>query len=192
VTGPDLVVLFGPPAVGKATVGRELAAQTGYKLFHNHMVLEPVHAVFDFGEGPFWTLVGEFRRRIFEEVARSDLSGLIFTYVWALDREEDRRELEGYLVPFGRTLAEVKFAELACPQAVRLDRNRHPDRLAAKPSKRNLVQSEGFLLRADREERLNTNGAFPWSDHFVRVDNEPLTPAEAATRIRVGLGLPLL
>jgi len=147
VTGPDLVVLFGPPAVGKATVGRALADQTGYKLFHNHLVLEPVHALFDFGEGPFWTLVGEFRRRIFEEAARSDLPGLIFTYVWALGRDEDRREIEGYLGPFGRRLDQVKFAELACPQALRLERNRHPDRLSPDEAAGRIREGLGLPLR---------------------------------------------
>jgi len=33
----QLVIIFGPPAVGKMTVGRALAERTGFKLFHNHM-----------------------------------------------------------------------------------------------------------------------------------------------------------
>ena len=37
-----LVCIFGPPAVGKMTVGRELSRQTGSKLLHNHMTIEPV------------------------------------------------------------------------------------------------------------------------------------------------------
>ncbi len=35
-----LVFIYGPPASGKLTVARELAALTGYKLFHNHLVVE--------------------------------------------------------------------------------------------------------------------------------------------------------
>jgi hypothetical protein len=35
----DLVFLYGPPAAGKFTVGRELAAITGFGLFHNHLTL---------------------------------------------------------------------------------------------------------------------------------------------------------
>jgi len=31
-----LVMLFGPPAAGKMTVGAEIARPTGYKLFHTH------------------------------------------------------------------------------------------------------------------------------------------------------------
>jgi len=32
----ELVVVFGPPAVGKMTVGREICLLTGFKFFHNH------------------------------------------------------------------------------------------------------------------------------------------------------------
>ena len=44
----DLVFLHGPPAVGKLTVATALAARTGLKLFHNHLVLDAITAVFDF------------------------------------------------------------------------------------------------------------------------------------------------
>ena len=37
-----LVILFGPPAVGKMAVGIELERQTGFRLFHNHMSVDPV------------------------------------------------------------------------------------------------------------------------------------------------------
>jgi len=34
-----LLVIFGPPSVGKMTVGREVAARSGFRLFHNHAIL---------------------------------------------------------------------------------------------------------------------------------------------------------
>ena len=43
------VLLFGPPAVGKMSVGRELEKITGLRLFHNHMTIELVVPFFDFG-----------------------------------------------------------------------------------------------------------------------------------------------
>ncbi len=76
-----LVIVFGPPAVGKMTVGYELAKLTGLKVFHNHMTIEIALNFFDFGQPEFHRLVNEFRKRIFEEVANSNLPGLIFTYV---------------------------------------------------------------------------------------------------------------
>ena len=35
-----LVIILGPHAVGKMTVGQELAKITGLRLFHNHMSIE--------------------------------------------------------------------------------------------------------------------------------------------------------
>ena len=48
-----LVVIFGPPAVGKMTVGFELAKLTGLKLFHNHLTIELVLNFFDFSTPQF-------------------------------------------------------------------------------------------------------------------------------------------
>ena len=59
-----LVVLFGPPAVGKMTVGLELQQLTGLRLFHNHMTVDLVLQFFPFGEPPFRRLVSEFRTRL--------------------------------------------------------------------------------------------------------------------------------
>jgi len=41
-----LVIIIGPHAVGKMTVGQELAKLTGLKLFHNHMSIELVRKFF--------------------------------------------------------------------------------------------------------------------------------------------------
>src|SRR2546423_7333193 len=86
---PVLVFIVGPPAVGKMTVGHELAVRTGLKLFHNHQTIDLALRFFPFGSPPFARLVNEFRRRILEEVASSDLPGLIFTFVWAFDLASD-------------------------------------------------------------------------------------------------------
>ena len=41
-----LVVLYGPPGVGKLTVGGELATLTGFRLFHNHLTVNLATAIF--------------------------------------------------------------------------------------------------------------------------------------------------
>ena len=41
-----LVWIIGDAAVGKMTVGQELMKQTGLRLFHNHMMIEPVLEIF--------------------------------------------------------------------------------------------------------------------------------------------------
>lgn len=55
----NLLLLFGPLAVGKMTVGQELAKLTGYKLLHNHMTIDLVAQILEFNSPPFWRLVGD-------------------------------------------------------------------------------------------------------------------------------------
>lgn len=43
-----LLVLIGPPAVGKMTVGQALEARLGYKLFHNHVSIDMVAPYFSY------------------------------------------------------------------------------------------------------------------------------------------------
>ena len=84
-----LVLLTGPQAIGKMTVGQELEKITKLKLFHNHMTIDLVSKFFDYGTEVGRKLVVDFRMKILEEVAKSDLDGIIFTCVMAYDIEED-------------------------------------------------------------------------------------------------------
>lgn len=57
----NLVVIYGPPASGKLTVAQELSAITGYKLFHNHLTVNAVAALFEFGTPEFTRLTQPMR-----------------------------------------------------------------------------------------------------------------------------------
>ncbi|MFE0148077.1 hypothetical protein ACFWY5_13100 [Nonomuraea sp. NPDC059007] len=187
---PTLLCIVGPPAVGKMTVGEEIAKRTGYKLFHNHLSIEPVLRFFDFGTEPFGRLVGEFRRRIFEEVAASSLPGLIFTYVCAFDVPEGQAELDGYTTPFRNNGSRILHLELSATQEVRLERNQGELRLAEKPSKRDLTQSRQLLLDADAQYRLNSNGEFDHRADYLSIDNTALSPEAVAARTIEHFDLP--
>lgn len=79
------VLITGPQAVGKVTVGQELAKITELKLFHNHMTIDLVSHFFDYDTKEEKRLLNLFRQEIFEEVANSNLYGMIFTYLWAFN-----------------------------------------------------------------------------------------------------------
>ena len=84
-----LVIISGPHAVGKMTVGQALAAQTGLKLFHNHMTIDVVSDLFENIPGERSRLTQLFREEIFKAFAPSDEYGMIFTYVWAFSEQAD-------------------------------------------------------------------------------------------------------
>ncbi len=184
------VIIFGPPAVGKMTVGHEIATRTGLKLFHNHHTIDLALRFFPYGTPPFQRLVGEFRRRIFEEVAASDLPGLIFTYVWAFDDPSDAAFVERLAAIFRERGRPVYFVELEASEAERLRRNESAFRLAEKPTKRDLDASRRHLLDAGRRYRLSSAAEFAGRRDYLRLDNETLSPEAAAERIIDAFGLP--
>lgn len=75
----DLIFLYGHPASGKLTIGRALAERTGYALFHNHLIVDAVGAIFPFGSAEFVRLREAFWLEAIETAARADRS-LIFTF----------------------------------------------------------------------------------------------------------------
>jgi hypothetical protein len=184
-----LVVLFGPPAVGKMAVGRELAGLTGLRLFHNHMAIEPALEVFPYGSGPFNKFVREFRDRVFREAAHSDMPGLIYTCMWDMDDAETREYIDEVVELFRKNGAPAHFVELSAPLEARLLRNRTELRLREKPSKRDVDASEARLL-ANERRRLNTSEDFFYPDRHLRLDTTSISAADAARRIAKELGLP--
>jgi hypothetical protein len=186
---PLLLFLVGPPAVGKMTVGHAIAERTGLRLFHNHHTIDLALRFFDFGTPAFRRLVGEFRRRIFEEVAASDLPGLVFTFVWAFDDPRDSAAVEAWADIFRERGGRVVFAELEATQAERLRRNETPFRLAEKPFKRDLAASRDRLVDDDLRYQLGSRGAFDERRDWFRLDTTALTADEAAERIVAHFGL---
>ena len=67
------IIITGPQAVGKMTVGQELTKITGLKLLHNHMTIEVVTKIFDYSKDAFRKLNESFRTQIFEEFANDPL-----------------------------------------------------------------------------------------------------------------------
>ncbi len=185
----ELVVLFGPPAVGKTTVGRAVCARSDFRLFHNHHTIEPLHEIFGQESPAFATLNAEFRRRVIEEAAAHDVR-LVFTTVWNLAGERDAAYVRGLLAPYPDRGLPVRFVELYADLATRLGRNAGPDRLDAKPSKRDLASSKAHVLEREAAFTMNTSAgtALPGQRvladfSHLRLDTTDLPPREAAARI---------
>src|SRR3989442_10339181 len=83
-----LVFIYGPPASGKLTVATELAKLTGFKLFHNHVSIQFVQSIFEFGTKTFWRLTNKYRLQMIEEGSKEGVD-TIFTFVYS--KGEDHR-----------------------------------------------------------------------------------------------------
>lgn len=186
---PILLFLIGPPAVGKTTVGVELARRTGLVLFHNHQLIELALRFSPQDTPQFQRLIDEFRRRIVEEVATSGLPGLIFTYIWAFDDTSGAARVETYASLSPTRDARVLFVELEAALTERLRRNETKLGSAGKPSKQDLAQSRRRLLDTDSHYRLNSAGRFDGRADYLRIDTTALSPETVVEQIIAAYGL---
>ena len=176
-----LLILIGNSSVGKMTVGQELCKITSFRLFHNHMMIEPVLEVFDAFRGD---VIQKLRSVIFEEFAKTDHYGLIFTFMWAFDMQEDWDYLESVKKIFGLSEEDVYYVELIAPQDVRLARNSTENRLKHKASKRDIEASNLRLIRDDERYRCESlPGEIPFPN-YLRLENADIRAADAAKIIK--------
>lgn len=174
-----IVFIYGPPAVGKLTVANELARMTSYKLFHNHLSINCVSPVFDFGTVPFRKLVRQIRLAVIEEAARENVD-IIFTDIYAHpDHKPDVERIFTTVERFGGT---VLLVRLTCDNTVLEQRSLSPER--GSMGKLNSVES----LRAYMERR-DLLSPVPGRASLT-IDNTTLPPTEVAWRIVDHFGLP--
>lgn len=108
-----VVFIYGPPAVGKLTVATELAKLTGFKLFDNHVSIDFVKSVFEYGTVRYWKLIDKFRLLMFEEAAKGRVN-TIFTF--AYDKATDNRFVEKTIQTINKEGGSVCFVRLFCDE----------------------------------------------------------------------------
>ena len=176
-----LLVLIGNSAVGKMTVGQELCKLTSFRLFHNHMMIEPVLEIFGQFRGD---IIQKLRHVVFEEFAKTDHYGLIFTYMWAFDMQSDWDYIESVKQIFGLPEEDIYYVELVAPQQVRLERNATENRLKNKASKRDVEASNQRLIRDDQSYRCESlPGEIPFPN-YLRLETANLSSQETAASIK--------
>lgn len=174
------VLIIGSGAVGKMTVGQELARITDLRLFHNHMMIEPVIDIFGYRDGH---AVNELRDVIFRRFAASGQYGLIFTYMWAFDLQEDWdyvAHVREIFAPYG---TDFYCVELVAPMEIRLQRNATENRLRNKASKRDLEVSKERIRHEEKYRLVSEQGEIPF-ENYLRIDNSEMSAEEAARLIK--------
>lgn len=173
-----LIFIHGPAASGKLTVARELAALTGLPLFHNHLVVDALLAVFPFGTPAFVELREKMWMDVFRAAARERRS-LIFTFHPEASVAPDFPARAVALIEAAG--GQVDFVALGCA----------PEEIEARveaPSR----QASGKLSSLALLRELDAQGAFaypPLPAAAVEVDTGAIEPAEAAALIRRELAL---
>ena len=172
-----LIFIFGPAASGKLTVAKALAARTNYPLFHNHLALDAVAAVFPFGSPPFVRLRSLYWRAMFEEAARADRP-LIFTF--APENTVPADFIDETQAVVERHGGEVRFVELTVSPEEQDRRVENADRKAS-----NKLHSREVL----RKFRAAGGPAYRPIPAALVIDTETTAPEAAAARIAEAFGL---
>lgn len=174
-----LIFLHGLPGVGKLTVARELAQLTGFPVFHNHLAVDLVGSVFEFGSRPFVELREKVWLAMFSQAVAARLDGLIFTF--AYDRSVSDRfigEVRKIVEEDGGT---ILFVELKC---------------SVEELEKRLTDSSrerfGKLTSVEQFRELSQAGAFVDPGIPVErlvIETTELTAPDAAHQIVDNLGL---
>ena len=176
-----LVFIFGPAASGKLTVARELSGLTGLRLFHNHLVVDAVAAVFPFGSPQFVRLREQMWMAMFEEATKAERS-LIFTFAPEPTVPDDFPECVRKLV--ARHGGETDFVRLEVARDIQ--EARIGDESRRKFGK--LVSLD--LLRELRPAFEACEARMPAAT--VTIDTGSTPPTQAALQIAEKLGLSTL
>ena len=169
----NLLFLYGRPASGKLTVALELMRLTGFKLFHNHLTVDLLTPVFEFGSPAFVELREAIWLSVFEHACRSALPGLIFTFA------PERTVRQQFIANTERLIraqgGEVVFVELHCTE--RELEKRMSDSSRAR---------HGKLTSLEKYRELDAAGVFSsptMPTPHLRVDTGLHLPTEAAAAI---------
>ena len=180
-----LIVLIGAQAVGK-----ELEQNINGKLLFNHQTIDLYANFLGYNELTF-NLSDQTRKNIFTAFVKNKAynitESIIFTVLIAFDQSEDIAFLHEISEIFLQENEAVYFVELVANLDERLNRNKHADRLAAKPSKRDLDFSEKELLTSNEIYRLmsyNEELATLFPKVFtLKIDTTHLSSKDTAQKI---------
>lgn len=171
-TTTPLVVIYGPPASGKLTIAQELSRLTELKLFHNHLTVDLLLSLFDFGSPAFVALREQIWLSVIREACVAKI-GLIFTFT------PERTVTDGFLdrlVDEGTSWgAEVRLVEVMCSEG------EIEQRLASSSRKQ-----FGKLQSLEEYRKLRAQGAFAIPITLtpdLKIDTSATAPGTSAARI---------
>ncbi len=167
-----LIFLYGAPAVGKLTVARELAKQINFKVFHNHLSIDCIKPIFDFGTPSFFKLIEIIRVETVAEAARENVN-LIYTFCYAKD--SDDAHVAKIVEAVERNSGEVHFVLLRCEQSELENRVLEESRKQFGKAN-NLEILHEILDKYDLSSPVNGHES-------LQIDNTNLSPTKVVQKI---------
>lgn len=174
----SVIFIHGQVASGKFTIGKFLSKKIHFPLFHNHLTVDLVSTLFEFGTEEFRNLRATIWKETFSEAANSKRS-FIFTFHPEATVE---RNLIDELVSIIKSFdGEVYFVELQCSEDIILKRISNQSR-----------RKFGKLVDAKLFKQISKDGGFDFPQMpkpLIIIDTEKTTPEESADKIKSAFDL---
>jgi shikimate kinase len=182
----EVIFIYGPPAVGKATVANELIKLTGFRFFMNHQASDPVRAILDFEKDPtlFRKVCNEVKNLILGRAIDLNISGLIMSFCYS--RPDSDINLAGQIDLFKKRGVKLNFVRLYCSNEELFKR--------VEDSSRKSSSTYKITEKAKLEESLqkhNFNEEISYVENFS-IDNTNLSAKEVAKLIAEHYNFPIL
>ena len=172
----NVVFIHGPAASGKHTIGSILSQKSGLPLFHNHLTVDLVGTLFDFGDASFIKLREAIWLSAFREAAKANRSFIFTFHPEATVAMETIQQLRTIVESAGGT---IHFVELCCSKEALLARLGNESR-----GKFGKLQDTTLYQQIDREGGFD----FPsLPEARITIDTERLSADEAASAIEKAL-----
>lgn len=171
-----LILLYGPPAVGKLTIAQEIQKLTGFKLLHNHQVSDLVMTMHDRGTPAAADLNHQIRLAVYKAAAAQNVPGMISTVLYRYDiKDQIHAAIRDYAA---LPDVEAYAIRLSCAPEVLETRVATPARMGTNKihsvEKLRLVLASEDLLRALPDDVIPS----------LHIDTTNLEPHEAAEIIK--------
>lgn len=174
-----LIIIYGPPAVGKLTVARKLEKITGYKLFHNHLSVDLAYSLFLSGTKAYSDFVEKIRLEAIEAAAKNKIKGMIFTFVYGVETyggKTDDMFIKKIVRIVKKYKGQVYFVKLSCEEKELRKRLKHPLRKEFK--KLNNVA----ILNSIRK-KIDIDSVIPFVENQT-IDNTLLSAKKVAAMVK--------
>ncbi len=175
----QLIVLYGPPGVGKLTVSKELSKITGLETFHVHQVADLISSLFDTGTKEFAESFESVWFSLLEKLLDVNKEGVITTLIYGVQTLEGKKDdvfFSKVIATAENKNAEVFFVKLECSD------EKLKERVASK-GRESYKKLTDYKKVEEIRKKYKVDRKIPFTESIV-IDTTNLTPSEAALEIK--------
>jgi hypothetical protein len=168
----DVLFIYGPAASGKYSIGQTVSEQLELPLFHNHLVVDAVKVLFDFGTPGFCQLRADMWLSAFQIAAKHQQSFVFTFHPERTVQPELINKLEQVVTSQGGA---VHYIELVCEESQLMQRLNSQSR-----------QRFGKLTDVDLYHQIKAEGGFDFPEFcqpVLSLDTSRLSAQQSALRI---------